>query len=73
MVERLAEPDARIDTDPILGDPDGLGPMQDGESVTLEVEGLGRLTVNVRDEYGRTWRRETVAEQEARERAKKNG
>ncbi len=51
----------------------GLGPMQDGESVTLEVEGLGRLTVNVRDEYGRTWRRETVAEQEARERAKKNG
>ena len=45
----------------------GLGPMQDGERVVLEVEGLGRLSVNVRDEYGRTWVRETVAEQEARE------
>ena len=45
----------------------GLGPMQDGETVVLEVEGLGRLSVNVRDDYGRTWVRETVAEQEARE------
>ena len=45
----------------------GLGPMQDGERVVLEVEGLGRLSVNVRDDYGRTWVRETVAEQEARE------
>ena len=45
----------------------GLGPMQDGERVVLAVEGLGRLSVNVRDEYGRTWVRETVAEQEARE------
>ena len=45
----------------------GLGPMQDGEKVVLEVEGLGRLSVKVRDDYGRTWVRETVAEQEARE------
>lgn len=45
----------------------GLGPMQDGERVVLEVEGLGRLSVNVRDDYGRTWVRETIAEQEARE------
>ena len=45
----------------------GLGPMQDGETVVLEVEGLGRLSVKVRDDYGRTWVRETVAEQEARE------
>ena len=45
----------------------GLGPMQDGETVVLEVQGLGRLSVKVRDDYGRTWVRETVAEQEARE------
>ncbi len=45
----------------------GLGPMQDGETVVLEVEGLGRLSVKVSDAYGRTWARETVAEQEARE------
>ena len=45
----------------------GLGPMQDGETVVLEVEGLGRLSVKVSDAYGRTWVRETVAEQEARE------
>ena len=45
----------------------GLGPMQDGEMVVLEVEGLGRLSVKVRDDYDRTWVCETVAEQEARE------
>ena len=50
----------------------GLGPMQDGETVVLEITGLGRLSVKVRDDHGRTWRRETVAEQEARENAAKN-
>ena len=45
----------------------GLGPMQDGETVVLEITGLGRLSVNVRDDLKRTWVRETVAEQEARD------
>jgi len=50
----------------------GLGPMQDGETVVLEVQGLGRLSIKVRDDQKRTWRRETVAEQEAREAAEKD-
>ncbi|WP_404477547.1 fumarylacetoacetate hydrolase family protein [Novosphingobium sp. BL-52-GroH] len=33
----------------------GLGPMQDGETSTLEVEGVGRLTVKVSDPHGRRW------------------
>ncbi|WP_404478863.1 fumarylacetoacetate hydrolase family protein [Novosphingobium sp. BL-52-GroH] len=33
----------------------GLGPMQDGETTTLEVEGVGRLTVKVSDPHGRRW------------------
>ncbi len=45
----------------------GLGPMQDGETVVLEVTGMGRLSVTVRDDQKRTWVRETVADQEARE------
>lgn len=45
----------------------GLGPMQDGETVELEVTGMGRLSVKVRDDQKRTWVRETVADQEARE------
>ena len=45
----------------------GLGPMQDGETVELEVSGMGRLSVKVRDDQKRTWVRETVAQQEARD------
>ncbi len=45
----------------------GLGPMQDGETVVLELTGLGRLSVKVRDDQKRTWTRETVAQQRARE------
>jgi 2-keto-4-pentenoate hydratase/2-oxohepta-3-ene-1,7-dioic acid hydratase in catechol pathway len=37
----------------------GLNPFQDGDSIELETEGLGRLRFNVRDELGRTWARET--------------
>jgi len=33
----------------------GLGPMQDGETCSLEIESVGRLTVNVRDPLGRRW------------------
>ncbi|MBT4073348.1 MAG: fumarylacetoacetate hydrolase family protein [Chloroflexi bacterium] len=47
----------------------GLGPMQDGDEVTLEIGNLGKLTVNVKDTVSpaRSWVRETVAEALARE------
>jgi 2-keto-4-pentenoate hydratase/2-oxohepta-3-ene-1,7-dioic acid hydratase in catechol pathway len=47
----------------------GLGPLQDGESVEMEITGLGRLHVKVKDDKKRTWRRETVAQQKTREAA----
>src|SRR5919199_4466048 len=37
----------------------GLNPFMDGDKIELEVEGLGRLTINVRDDLKRTWKRET--------------
>ena len=37
----------------------GLSAFQGGDKVDLEVEGLGRLTVTVKDEFSRTWARET--------------
>lgn len=37
----------------------GLNAFQDGDTVELEVECLGRLQVNVADELKRTWGRET--------------
>ena len=37
----------------------GLSAFQDGDVIELETEGLGRLTVNVRDDLKRTWSRET--------------
>lgn len=37
----------------------GLSAFQDGDTVELETEGLGRLTVRVRDDLKRTWARET--------------
>jgi 2-keto-4-pentenoate hydratase/2-oxohepta-3-ene-1,7-dioic acid hydratase in catechol pathway len=36
----------------------GLGPVQDGDAVALEIDGLGTLTVHVTDERKRTWSRE---------------
>jgi 2-keto-4-pentenoate hydratase/2-oxohepta-3-ene-1,7-dioic acid hydratase in catechol pathway len=36
----------------------GLGPVQDGDLAEMEVEGLGRLAVGVRDPLKRTWPRE---------------
>jgi hypothetical protein len=36
--------------------------MQDGDRIELEVDGLGRLTVNCRDDLKRTWERETRLE-----------
>lgn len=37
----------------------GLSSFQDGDTVELEVEGLGRLTIGVKDALKRTWGRET--------------
>ena len=36
---------------------EGLGPLQDGETVVQEIAGIGRLTVGVRDPLGRSWDR----------------
>jgi len=33
----------------------GLGPMQDGETVVIEIDKIGKMTVNVRDPYKREW------------------
>jgi 2-keto-4-pentenoate hydratase/2-oxohepta-3-ene-1,7-dioic acid hydratase in catechol pathway len=37
----------------------GMHPFQDGNTIELEVEGCGRLTINVSDALKRTWPRET--------------
>ena len=42
----------------------GLNAFQDGDTVEIEAEGLGRLTVKVRDDLKRTWTRETRLERE---------
>src|SRR5262245_39787072 len=42
----------------------GLSAFQDGDTVELETDGLGKLTIKVRDELRRTWARETRLERE---------
>ncbi len=42
----------------------GLSAFQHGDTVELEVDGLGRLTVQVQDDLRRTWARETRLERE---------
>ena len=42
----------------------GLNAFQDGDTVELETEGLGRLTIRVRDDLKRTWTRETRLERQ---------
>lgn len=37
----------------------GLNPFMDGDKIELEVEGMGRLHINVRDDLKRRWKRET--------------
>jgi len=37
----------------------GLHPFMDGDRVELEVGGLGRLSIDIRDDLKRTWKRET--------------
>ena len=40
----------------------GLNAFQDGDLVELEIEGLGRLRVNIKDDLKRTWARDTRLE-----------
>jgi 2-keto-4-pentenoate hydratase/2-oxohepta-3-ene-1,7-dioic acid hydratase in catechol pathway len=40
----------------------GLSSFQDGDTVELECEGMGRLSFNVRDDLKRTWSRDTRLE-----------
>jgi 2-keto-4-pentenoate hydratase/2-oxohepta-3-ene-1,7-dioic acid hydratase in catechol pathway len=40
----------------------GLHPFQDGDRIELEVEGMGCLRINVRDDLKRTWERQTRLE-----------
>jgi Fumarylacetoacetate (FAA) hydrolase family len=40
----------------------GLNPFMDGDVVELEIEGLGRLKISIRDDLKRTWARETRLE-----------
>ena len=37
----------------------GLSALQDGDTVEMEIDGLGKLQLNVRDDLKRTWSRET--------------
>ena len=48
----------------------GLSPLQDGDIMDMEVEGLGRISVKVKDDLKREWPRLTRAEKEAQETAK---
>lgn len=43
----------------------GLGPIQDGDVIKMEIDGLGRLEVDVRDDWKRTWPRETLSDMSA--------
>jgi len=36
---------------------EGLGALQDGETVEMEIERIGRMTLTVRDPLKRTWER----------------
>ena len=40
----------------------GLNPFMDGDKIELEIEGLGRLTIHIKDELKRTWERVTRLE-----------
>jgi 2-keto-4-pentenoate hydratase/2-oxohepta-3-ene-1,7-dioic acid hydratase in catechol pathway len=44
----------------------GLSAFQDGDRVELETEGLGRLSISVRDDLRRTWARETRLDRQER-------
>ena len=40
----------------------GLGPIQDGDTIEMEISGFGpKLKVNVKDDWKRTWPREPLS------------
>ena len=45
----------------------GLGPIQDSDTVEMEINGLGKLSVKVKDRLKRQWPPETRAQREARD------
>ncbi|MBI4282102.1 MAG: fumarylacetoacetate hydrolase family protein [Chloroflexi bacterium] len=51
----------------------GLGPLQDGDTVEMEIDTFGKLTVHVTDAKKRSWPRETRAQREAREASARRG
>lgn len=51
----------------------GLGPLQDGDTVEMEIDTFGKLTVHVTDAKKRSWPRETRAQRETREAAARQG
>ena len=42
----------------------GLNPFQDGDVIEMEIEGLERLKITVRDDLKRTWTRETRSQRQ---------
>ncbi|UCC17357.1 MAG: fumarylacetoacetate hydrolase family protein [Dehalococcoidales bacterium] len=42
----------------------GLNPFQDGEIIEMEITGLDRLNIRIRDDLKRTWARETRSERQ---------
>ena len=42
----------------------GLSALQNGDTVELEIDGLGKLVVKIQDDLSRTWARETRLERE---------
>jgi 2-keto-4-pentenoate hydratase/2-oxohepta-3-ene-1,7-dioic acid hydratase in catechol pathway len=44
----------------------GLSSFQDGDTVELEAEGLGKLSIRIRDDLKRTWSRETRLDRQQR-------
>ena len=47
----------------------GLSPLQDGDTIEMEIDGLGTMHLSVRDDQRREWPRETRLEREARQAA----
>ena len=43
----------------------GLSPIQDGDRVEMEIDGLGKLELDVRDDWKRTWPREPLSKMTA--------
>jgi len=39
----------------------GLAPIQDGDSIHMEIDGLGRLSLTVQDDWKRTWPKDSLS------------